>query len=47
MLYGLSSADPGTLVFALAAIGMVTLAAAVFPAYRAASIDSMRALHTE
>lgn len=47
MLYGLSPADPLTILFALAGIAVVTLAAALFPAYRAASIDPMRALHME
>src|SRR5207302_681601 len=44
MLYGLSSSDPLTIVVAFAGIAVVTLAAAFFPAHRAASIDPMRAL---
>lgn len=47
MLYGLSSTDPLTIFFALAGIAIVTLAAALFPAYRASSIDPMRALRME
>jgi len=47
MLYGLSPNDPLTFVLALAGISAVTLAAAFFPARRAASIDPMRALRME
>ncbi len=47
MLYGLSSSDPLTILGAFAGIAMVTLAAAFFPAHRAASIDPMRALRME
>jgi predicted permease len=47
MLYGLSSSDPLTIVVAFAGIAVVTLAAAFFPAHRAASIDPMRALRME
>jgi len=47
MLYGLSSSDPLTILVALVCISMVTLAAAFFPAHRAASIDPMRALRME
>jgi len=47
MLYGLSSSDPLTILGSFAGITMVTLAAAFFPAHRAASIDPMRALRME
>jgi predicted permease len=47
MLYGLSSSDPLTILLALVGITIVTLAAAFFPARRAASIDPMRALRME
>jgi len=47
MLYGLSSNDPLTILVAFACLTMVTLAAAFFPAHRAASIDPMRALRVE
>ncbi len=47
MLYGLSSSDPMTILVALVDITIVTLAAAFFPAHRAASIDPMRALRME
>ena len=47
MLYGLSSSDPLSILVAFAGITMVTLAAAFFPAHRAASIDPMRALRME
>jgi len=47
MLYGLSSNDPLTILVSFAGITMITLAAAFFPAHRAASIDPMRALRME
>jgi predicted permease len=47
MLYGLSSSDPLTILLALVGITIITLAAAFFPARRAASIDPMRALRME
>ena len=47
MLYGLSSSDPFTILVAFMGIAIVTLAAAFFPAHRAASIDPMRALRME
>jgi ABC-type antimicrobial peptide transport system permease subunit len=47
MLYGLSSSDPLTILVASVGIATVTLAAAFFPALRAASIDPMRALRME
>ena len=47
MLYGLSSGDPLTLVLALAGIATVALAAAIFPARRAASTDPIRALRMD
>lgn len=47
MVYGLSTNDPLTILSALAGIAAVTLAAAFFPARRAASIDPMRALRME
>jgi ABC-type antimicrobial peptide transport system permease subunit len=47
MLFGLSSRDPLTILLALVGITIVTLAAAFFPARRAASIDPMRALRME
>jgi predicted permease len=47
MVYGLSPSDPLTILLALAGIATVTLAAAIFPARRAASIDPMRALRME
>jgi predicted permease len=47
MLYGLRPSDPLTLVMALAGISIVTLAAALVPARRAASIDPIRALRME
>ncbi len=47
MVYGLSSSDPLTIVLALAGIATITLAAAIFPARRAASVDPMRALRME
>ena len=47
MVYGLSPSDPLTILLALAVIAAVTLAAAIFPARRAASVDPMRALRME
>ena len=47
MVYGLSPSDPLTILLALAGIAAVTLAAAIFPARRAASVDPMRALRME
>ena len=47
MVYGLSPNDPLTIVLALAGIATITLAAAIFPARRAASVDPMRALRME
>ena len=47
MLFGLSSADPSAWVVALSGIAFVTLAAALLPALRAASIDPMHALRSE
>lgn len=47
LVYGLSPNDPLTILLALAGIALVTLAAAIFPARRAASVDPMRALRME
>lgn len=47
MLYGLSPADPLALLGAFAGIAAITVAAAFFPAYRAASIEPTRALRMD
>jgi len=47
MLYGLSAADPLTLALALVGIAVVTIAAAILPARRAASTDPIRALRMD
>ena len=47
MVYGLSPSDPLTIILALAGIAIITLAAAIIPARRAASVDPMRALRME
>jgi ABC-type antimicrobial peptide transport system permease subunit len=47
MLYGLHFTDPLSMSLALLGIASVTLTAAFFPAYRASSIDPMRALRME
>ncbi|HKQ86016.1 MAG TPA: ABC transporter permease [Candidatus Acidoferrales bacterium] len=47
MLYGLKPDDPSTLVTAALLLIFVALAASWIPAYRAASIDPMRALRSE
>jgi len=47
MVFGLSPNDPLTIGLALAGVAAVTLAAAIIPARRAASIDPMRALRME
>jgi len=46
-LFGLSPADPGAMVIALAVILCVTLAAGIVPALRAARVDPMTALRSE
>jgi hypothetical protein len=47
MLFGVSKFDPVTLMASLAVLVVVTLAAAVVPAVRAASVDPMEALRAE
>lgn len=47
LVYGLRPNDPLTILLALAGIAWLTLAAAIFPARRAASVDPMRALRME
>lgn len=47
MLYGLKPNDPFTFAFASLLLIFVALAASWIPAYRAATIDPMRALHSE
>lgn len=47
MVYGLSPSDPLTIILALAGIAIITLAAAIIPARRAACVDPMRALRME
>jgi ABC-type antimicrobial peptide transport system permease subunit len=47
MLFGLSSADPTAWATALCGIAFLTLAAALLPAIRAASIEPMHALRSE
>jgi predicted permease len=47
ILFGLSSADPIACVVAVTGIAIVTTAATLLPARRAASIDPMRALRAE
>ena len=46
-LYGVSSWDPLALTVAASALGICSLAAAIIPAVRAASISPISALHTE
>ncbi|HWA56722.1 MAG TPA: FtsX-like permease family protein, partial [Gemmatimonadales bacterium] len=43
-LYGVSAADPVTLIFAALLLGGTTLAACYLPARRAASVDPARTL---
>jgi predicted permease len=47
LLFGLSPRDPGTLIAALSALTIATIAAAYVPAKRAASIDPILALREE
>ena len=47
MLYGVTPAGAGELAAAALAMLVVTIAAAGFPTYRAASIDPMRELRNE
>ena len=46
-LYGVKSYDPFTFAVVSAVLALVALLAGLFPAYRAASIQPMRALRTE
>ena len=46
-LFGLSPSDPNTIMFAILAIGMVVVLAAIGPARRAANVDPMVALRYE
>lgn len=47
MLYGVSAADPARLVAITAVLALVAVAAGLFPALRAASVDPTQALRTE
>ena len=47
MMYGLSPSDPLTMILSLSGIAAITLAAAIIPARRAASVDPMRALRMD
>jgi ABC-type antimicrobial peptide transport system permease subunit len=47
MLYGVAAADWLTFTVVAVALALVALAACLIPAWRAASIDPMQALHTE
>jgi predicted permease len=47
MLYGVTATDWLTFAFVAVALALVALAACVIPAQRAASVDPMKALHTE
>jgi predicted lysophospholipase L1 biosynthesis ABC-type transport system permease subunit len=47
MMYQLSAQDPFSFAAAVAGVAVVSLAATVIPARRAASVDPMRALRTE
>jgi predicted permease len=47
MLYGVAATDWITFAFVAAALALVALAACLIPAWRAASVDPMQALHTE
>jgi ABC-type antimicrobial peptide transport system permease subunit len=46
-MYGVSTADPLTIAVAAATLAVVALAAASFPAFRAARIDPIVALRVE
>jgi putative ABC transport system permease protein len=46
-LFGVSAADPWTLVGVAVLMGLIGLSATLIPARRAASIDPMEALRTE
>jgi ABC-type antimicrobial peptide transport system permease subunit len=47
MLYGVSAFDPTTFLVVVAVLAGVSLAAALIPAVRAASLDPIRALRAE
>jgi predicted permease len=46
-MYGVATSDPDTIVVAVATLAVVAVAAACFPAMRAARVDPMVALRTE
>jgi ABC-type antimicrobial peptide transport system permease subunit len=46
MLFGVSKFEPAILIGSLALLVTVSVAAALVPAFRAASIDPMRAVQT-
>jgi putative ABC transport system permease protein len=46
-VFGLTPTDPPTLALASAVLGVVALAAALLPAWRAARVDPMNALREE
>jgi ABC-type antimicrobial peptide transport system permease subunit len=47
MLYGVSAFDPVTLAAAVTVLAIVGIAAGLFPALRAASVDPIRALRAD
>jgi len=47
LLFGLKAHDPGTFIFSVSLLAIVSLAASALPAYRAARVDPLDALRNE